>query len=460
MNPNDPNNSTQPAPVTPTQPPAETPVATSPSGPANEQSAAVPAPVVPQIPKSGGKKKLLVGGLIALVILVLLGAGFVFAFYLPNRPATVYNTSVDRSGEAFKEVINRATEKSRLERFTKSDLNLTIQAKAGGQTFDGSYTTQFDKDKSKGTLTLKSNTDDIDLNLSADFISEILAGKQFPNSYFRVNGLAPLVEAGVLPSTLAKYDKQWIGVDAAYFESMLGSYANTTEEQQQQQLSSEDITEMVRAATDATAEYVFTSNASKAVFTNQGFVKAETINNTKMNQYNVSLNTANATAYCKALAERVMGTSGYKKTPFAGGDQEAAKKDALKSCDDNAKDAGDKNTFTIWVDTGRKLIHKVRVTPKEKADQYVEFGQNYVGGSEVGFFVHYHSDTEQQDATFTLNSNIETGNASGTLQFEGKGDNPFSVTVKLEAKPFEGSIDVTPPAASTPLQEVLRQLGF
>lgn len=55
---------------------------------------------------AGGKKKWFVPALVGGAAVLLLAGGYVFAMYLPNRPESVFSTSLQRSGQAVDKLVD------------------------------------------------------------------------------------------------------------------------------------------------------------------------------------------------------------------------------------------------------------------------------------------------------------------------------------------------------------------
>lgn len=410
-------------------------------------------------PKNRKKKLFLIGGLLTLAIL--LAGGYVFGYYIPNRPENVWKTSIKRSGEAFNKLITSATEPSKLDSFKKSDITMNIDATYAGGSYKGSFDVKFDAAKSNGELTFASkNEDTSSQSLNAKFMSELAANSQYPNIYFQISGLRSLGLDSFMPA-LAEYDGTWISVDAAYLQS-LGNVP-TAEETDAKELASEDIAELARTAAAVTAEYVFNPDPQKAVFEQRSFVGKEKINSINTYHYQVGIDQNNARAYCRAMIERITATDAYKKLPWVNETTiERDTEQAIKECQDISFEGIDKQVFDLWVDTKYKLIYKIRAADVDTPDVYTEIGQVYRGGDDVSLFVAYHDESNQTDGKFTLDINMATNTTKGTFVLTGKqgDDEPYIVTINVGAQPYDGDVQVQPPANTVPLRDVLQKLGL
>lgn len=409
-------------------------------------------------PKSG-KKKLIVPFIILVVLLMLMGGVYAFAFYIPNRPENVWSNGVNRSGQALKALVEKSTAEDNAEKFTKSDIALDIEATAQEQTYNGSFVAKVDGNNTNGNLKFATSGGEEQLSLGADLISKVAEGNQLPDSYVRLNGLKQLASLGILPKTYNKYDNKWIAIEAEYLETILSP---EDIEQQKEQLSTADITELTNAFMTPTLDRVFSTEPDKAVFENREFVGKEDVDGKATYHYKVGVNKENFVAYCKAAAESVMSTSAYQKTPFAQPNNLQQEKDAaMKSCDESGADIKTEDVFDLWIDNEQKIIYKVRFTDKEQPDAYVDIGQNYDGGDNIEFFAHYHDGQSQTDANFTISTNLSSGSTTGKVQVENKGQGfPYTLTVTLTAKPYDGEVDTTTPEPNIPIQKILKELGL
>lgn len=450
-----PTNVTMPT-VEPTQP-ATTPTPTTPtpqaSWPPTDQQPFVTAP------QKTGKKKFIVIAIIVGIIVAIAGSVYAFAFYIPSRPENIWNSGINRSGQALKGLVQKTSEQIDNESYAKSEVTLDVAASVQGQSFSGSINGKFDQTGTNSKLTLASNSDQIDLDLSADIISRIAEGQQLPDSYVRVQGLKKLAAMDLLPPKLSTFDNKWIAIEADYLESVLSPQEI---EAQQEQLTSDDYNELANAALEPTLDRVFSTEPSKAVFENREFVGKEDVDGKSAYHYKVGINTANYVSYCKALVDSIMSTNAFTKTPYADKDNvESQKQQAHQSCDNIGEDVDPENVFDLWIDAKQKIIYKIRLTDEEQPGAYLDLGQNYDGGDNIEFFAHFHDNSSLTDAHVTLSTNIKDGDTTGKITVESKSEAfPYNMSITLNAKPYDGEIDTTTPQPTIPVEKVLRALGL
>lgn len=452
---------TPPSPVSP-QPtvPAQSPLTPSDSAP-GQSGISNQFPAATAVSPPPKKKKTKLFAAIAIFVVVLLGAGYVFAFYIPNKPQNVYKTGLNRSGQAIDKIINQATEQKALATIKRTNITGSINATASGATYSGNLDVKFDPSKSNGSLTIATTQQDqAEQKLTANFISDLPAGTQYPNIYFQVSGLKSFGLADIIPA-LADYDGKWISIDADYLKS-LGAQAATAQDTEKQQLSAADISELARAATKATTDYVFTADPKKAIFVQKQFVGKETVDGIKAYHYVVGYNKDNSKAYCSALINSVFSTNAYKKLPWVDASTiEDQKKNSIKDCQDSVDTGKDSETLDMWVDAKYKLIHKVRSYDNDKKDSYTDLGQTYTGGDDVTFFVTSHEASTSTDGNITLKLNLKTYDTQATITYKSTDkDSPYDVKITAEAKPYTQDIKTDKPANVIPVKDVLNKLGY
>lgn len=462
-----------PSPAPPAQPaqPAQ-PVAAPPSQPAPLPPTTDPQTIIqndalagfPPMaqPKRSNKKRIILAAVAALLIIAAT-ATYVLAFYIPNRPENVWQTSVERTGEAAKKLTAAATDKSKIDSYKKSDIKVKVDAEYADYKYNGELKLIFDTKKYNGELNFTSDGPNSDSEeIKTKFIAEVPDNSQFPNAYLQVTGLKSLVGAGILPAEFGTYDGKWIALESAYLES-LGTTRLTEEIKSSDDISSEDIAQLSAAVTEVTAERVFSNDPNKAVFENRGFVKRDTVDGKKTYQYKVGLNKDHAREYCKAMVDRVMSTKAYKNIAKFEDDQLSKEKESARNeCQDMKLDGfKDDQTYDVWVDAKYKLIYKVRIPDADQSGTYTDIGQNYTGGDEVSLFVKYHSREGKTDASFSLTFNTANSNTTGKYTYESRArEKTTKATIILEAKPYKGEIDVTVPAGAVSIQEVLKKIGL
>lgn len=460
----------QPEVISPTTPPPPvTPPAASPQSqptpPATNSPSYQPGqvysgsggilPVIKQ-DKSPKKKRLLIGGILAAVIL--LGLGGVFAFYLPNKPENVWSAGLNRSGQTVDKLVVAATEEQKLAKVENSEFSGTAEANIDGETYKGSFNSRYDANQSNNSFSYKADGQSEDFNVK--LLTDLAENQDYPDIYFQIAGLRSLGVDQYMPGA-EKYDGKWISVSSAYLKSVVPT-EKEAETDKNPQFTSQDAAELSRIVSRTTQEYVFTSEPDKAVLVRKSFVGTEAIeNNISANHYIVGIHKENAKKYCRALIDSFMSAEAYKHIPEVNpATIDKDKQEAIKSCEEGVdKDIDDKDEFDMWIDKKRKLISKVRFTNTEEKGDYVEVGQTYTDGDVVPLFMKMHSDKDKYDGTITLEADMKNSITKGSLNFETTGDQKGSFKASFEFKPIDGDVTIEKPADAIPIEEVMKAFG-
>ncbi len=349
-------------------------------------------------PRKRKKTYLLIGAVVSLVLA--LGAGFVFAYYLPNRPQNVYKTGLNHSGRAITTLVSKATEQKALDSFKKTEINATADASFNGGSYSGTFNVKLDTTKADGNASFTAKeTGSLDKVFTAKFKAALDSGAQYPNAYFQLSGFKSFGLDSYWPA-VADFDGKWIAVEAAYLKS-IGVPPTTAQQTAQKQFTTADFTELAKTTADVTSEYVLTANPTRAVFVNKKFVAKESVDGISAYHYQVGLNKDHLKNYCTVMVDRLLATNAYKKLPWVDTNNLEAEKTSMKTdCEDSTKDIKESDTFDMWVDAKYKLIYKFRITDPNNAEAYTDIGQHYSGTNEVSLFVNYHDGKSKKMQAF------------------------------------------------------------
>ncbi len=208
---------------------------------------------------------------------------------------------------------------------------------------------------------------------------------------------------------------------------------------------------------------MFTSDTEKSVFVNKQYLGKEDVEGVGTFHYEVGLDKANYKEYCEAVSKVFLDSPAYKKL-FSKTDQEleANKQSLGDDCKKASDEIKDDHTFEMWIDSKYKLIKKVRVySNKDDKGEYFEFGQNYDGSDKVSFFFASASDKGGFNSKTTLTTDLNTGESSGELTFNGGSDTgKYDGKITLTAKPLGDDFDITPPSDAVKIEKVLKDIGI
>ncbi len=408
----------------------------------------------------GQKKRLLFGGVIVMVLA--LAAAFVFAYYLPNRPNSVFKTGLDRSGKALNMFVDATTQKAKLDAFKKTEMTAKVDATYQGGSFSGTLTSKFDPTHLDSGLDITAKSSgDASKVFSARLLAQLQKNSQYPDIYFKLSGLKNFGLDVFLPA-IDDYDGKWIAIDSSYLKS-LGAPPITANDTKKKQITADDVTEFTKATSAVTADYVLTSSPQRAVLEQKKFIAKETVDGISAYHYEVGINKQHAKDYCQALINKLYETQLLKKM---NGDESAdslnsGKKNEIESCQRSAGDIKDDTTFDLWVNAKNKVIYKARFAEKNNNDAYTEVGQNSSGLDNISLFINFHDGKAKTDAKFSLDTNLNTNTTQGVFTVVSKSsDGGYNIKVSLEAKPYKGDIKVSKPNGAIPISEVLKKFGI
>jgi hypothetical protein len=407
--------------------------------------------------RSPWKKWALLAGVPLLV--VLLGSGYVFGIYIPNKPANVYKSGISRTGMVANKLALAGTQKTQLDTIKKG-MNFSgsvVVDDPDGKRHSGTFSTKSDDKQSDSQLTY--SPDETKNDFSANVLTDLASGAQYPSIYFRLSGMAALA-GEAMPPELQQFDNKWISITPEYLQSLIPSEDT---QNSKNKLTADDVAELTKTFIATTDEYVFTNDQTKNVLVNKGFVVKEKIEGHSADKYTVGIDKQHAKDYCKVLITNIMGTTAYKHIPYITTDNlESDKTAAIKECqqgiDDGIKAS---DTFDMWVDTKTKLIAKVRFDDKTNKGDYIEIGQSYMGGKTLPLYYYANYPGEHYNARISLSVDMDSNTTKGSVNVNA-GDNGkiWKVVVSLTVKPNDGDVQITKPASSIPMQQVLQTLGL
>jgi hypothetical protein len=395
------------------------------------------------------------------VLVVLIGGGYVFGMYLPNKPENVYKTGLGRTGKAVDALLSAGTEKTKLDTIKKGTEvsgSVVVQGPNNNR-YSGTFSSNSDDKHSNSNLTY--SPDKTTEDFKAQVLTELADGQPYPNLYFKLTGLSAIGGDQIAPQ-LAQYDGKWINVSPSYIESLIPADPDTAQDANNS-LTPEDVTELSRAVITTTREYVFTNDPTKNVLVQNSFKGTETVDGQAAYRYEMGLNKQHSKDFCKAIITNVMATKAYKHIPGVPHDNLAeTQKSAITGCqqeiDTNLKDS---DTFDMWVSKKTKLISKVRFTDDNQKGTYVDIGQNYTGGSNLPMYTAYHNDAEHYNVKVSLNADLDTNTTKASVAVDtGQGKDTWSVHVNMTFKPNKNSVTYTKPADSVSIEQVLQTLSI
>lgn len=396
----------------------------------------------------------------AAAIVVLGTAGYVFGYYLPNKPENVYKSALTNTGKGYDELVAYLDNKELENKFKTTDVSGTFKLESDGFSTDGTFSAK--GDEKNGTF-----SGDIGLGttrLKIDGVAKDAENSDSPDVYLKFGGIKGLGANFGMPE-LDNLDDQWIGIDHSFLDTYLnqieaasGVEATAPEMKTPKR---EDVTDAAKAVGEVSKKYLFTSNEETAVFKLKEYVKTETVDGKNTNHYKVTADKAHLKAFSKELGEKLDKTklNDWAKETYSKNISELLDTEGMQKSVDDIKDG---DTFDIWVNKDTKLVHKVRFTDTANANTYFDLGFNYSGGDEKPFFIKVVSDTDgnKMDVGLNFSINTKTNVYKAELDVKGEGDTAVAANIKAEIKPGTGTVKAEAPAGAITLSDALSQIGL
>lgn len=405
--------------------------------------------------KFGGKGWLKLGLPIAIVVAVLLAAAvYALAFYLPSRPANVYESSLSNTGKALDELIAYSEEQQEVK---YQSVNFD-----GSLKYSGLMVAEADLNGvigQNGNSRAEVNINYMGSKFKGELLFNKLEGNNSPDVYFKVNGIKQIFSGS---KELAKLDGQWLVVDHTLVESLKNRAESTAGVEAQSQTDAAPTMAQINDATTklqaVNKKYIFTTDPKNAVLKKQKFVGEETVNGRSVYHYKVTYNKDNLKAYVDAVGKALDSSQlndWAKKTYDKNISQMLDIEDAKKQIDE----AKDGYNFDLWADKQTKLVQSVKFTSKDKKST-VTISQNYTGGDTFPMSIKINGengDKSQGSATFGVTVNTDTNKIIFDMSSDNLGSKDQTLSGKFSLTPSNEPVEITVPKQSTSINKVLQQ---
>ncbi len=437
-----PENTTEPTPNTEATPVTE-PVTTS-TTPTVDSASVVTSSV---------KKKLPVMAIAALVAIVVLGgsAAAYFGIVVANKPENLWAKALTNTGKGYDRLVTYADS----QKDTKgAKINGTFKFDSKDVVVDGTIDSKFYEKDSE----TKIDAGAVGQRFTLEALTHTTDTSANPDIYLRVNGLKGIdkvlgAEAAGAGEQFAAFDNQWYFIDHTLLDQVEKSA--TKSDSGIQNVKLQDVTDFARALGEPTKQYVFTDDASKAVFVVKQNVGKEKLDDRGAYHYKVGINKNHLKAYNQALCDKALSTKLYKA--ISSGKSEA---DLKRQCEDT-KDLDsikDTDTADVWVDTSTKLVRKITFNDPKVAGDFVSVGLNYNGGDEYPFYVTINASEDEPKGKATVGVTLNTKKNTATVKadFDGTDDGKaIKFTLNATIQPNNDKLEFKKPDGAKSLMELL-----
>jgi hypothetical protein len=424
------------------------------SAPASTKVFSPSDPSAPAKSRRMPTKKILIPVLAA--VLVLGGAAaFYFGYYM--NPSVIYGQSLKNTGKGYDTLVNYADQQSK--------------ASNQGYTGAGTYKITSSSVSTDGKLAFKGDgqNDDLtfDLGLGASRVNgdirTIKSAGTSPDIYLKagnIKGLGTVMGLPELDPELAKLDNNWIVIDHTLIDSLnaQAAQANTSTATSP---TREQILDEARAFGRVNQQYLFSTAKDKAVMKVVKKYGVETVGGHKAYHYKVALQKDNVKKYILAQKDALKSSQlndWLKKNKY-----DTAAYAAFDDSANSTKDIKTSDTFDLWSDVNQRVVYKVRFNgTTNPADNYVDVGLDYKGGTNYPFFIASKSKTSGQTTDFSIVTTVNTKSSNTDLKLNLKtdGSNGVTLTSDFNFKPSTTAIKIDKPANAIPLSQVLSDLGL
>lgn len=397
-------------------------------------------------------KKLLVGIAALVVLVVVLAGGYVFAFYLPNRPANVYKTGLDNTGKAVDTLVSYSQQQQ-----TAHYKSVALQGTVNVASAGGSYDVTLDGSADK--------SGDVSANISADIVGQKIAGSiksiavknsTAPDIYFQVNKAQKLLSQ----YGLQKYNGQWIAVDHTVLDTLLNKYAQNATQKTVAPTDAQ-INDAVTKIQAVNKQYLFTTDSSTAVLTKQKFLGKVQLNGRTAYHYKVGYNKAHLQAYVTAV-KKALDSSQLNNWSQAANKKPLSQVVNFSDIDKMIQNATSNYTFDLWIDGSTKLVSKLQFTDPKDSSSSFSLSQNYTGGDQYPFALSFSgkdSSGNPSSGTLDLTLNQKTNKTTLKLTSSSQSSNgKTTANANFSLTPGNSTLHVTAPSSSTPVTTVINDV--
>lgn len=420
------------------------------------------APIITTHKKS--HKKLWMSALVLLVLLGL-GAGYAFAFYLPNTPDNVYKSSLTNSGLAADKLIDYSRMQQQAH-YKSTSFDGKLNVKSPDVSFDASL--NGDVSKTDGQVQASADVMGQQVKANVKYITK--SGNDAPDIYVQASGAKTFLNQNGL-GAYAKLDGKWIAIDHTIvdaYRSGLQQAAKAMSNNEANKIkapTTSQIYDAVNKVQVVNKQYIFSTDPSKAVLTKNQYLGKETVNGRMMYHYKVGYNKAHLKAYitsvCQALDNSQLNDWAKQVDSGSKNISDVINCDTSGNSIDQLKSG---YTFDMWADAKTKLIGKLTFTDTANKNDTFSLSQNYTGGVVYPFSVNLASKDDSGNPTnITLGYSVNsaTHKVSMTLNANTK-DSSGTTTVSgsLNATPSNNSVTVTAPKGAEPVTNVLKSLDL
>jgi hypothetical protein len=409
--------------------------------------------------KKSKKRPILIA--LAVLLVLLLGGGYVFAIYLPNTPNGVYARSLNYSNRAYDKFVAYENDQAQ-KAYKGADTTGKFNVSGGGIAGDGTFSSKSSGGNSTGTLSL----DAVGQKFGANFRSLQPAGQASPDLYFQVTGIKSLFDGYGLKQYDA-LDGQWIAVDHTLIDGAASAASGDTTTN----ITGKAMTPTQAEFQDALKrigvvdrQYLFTTDKSKAVLVKQAYLGKSTEDGRSVYGYKMGYDKANLKSYSAAVAAALDASSLNAWVKQADGGKSFSQVIDTGSLNKSIDSAKADYSFNMYVDAKTKTIHQFHFADSPNPVKgFFNLGLNYTGTKAVPFVFEFNTNDSGQttDVKLVATINTDTNKLDFDLNVNASSvGSPIKATATMEVTPSNDTVNVTAPAGAVPIMTVLNSTGL
>lgn len=435
------------------------------SEPAAEPSPAGQPVVTMRLKRRLSKPLLFVGVGVAAVLLI--GGGYVFGFYLPNLPQNVFSASMSNTAAAIDHLLDYSKQQNAVN-YKSMAYDGTLTVKSPSASFDATLSGNADqKGNSSSTLSGDVMGQKMTVNLRTIHVHDDAS----PDMYFQVNGVKQVLAMSGLSDgldSIGALDGQWLSIDHTLIDTYAAQLKSSDNTQSAQDAlvmpTYAQVDDAARKVQAVNKRYLFTTDSTHAILTQQKFIGQEVADGHTLNHYTVGYNKMHFESYVEALKGALDGSSLNEWSKKANGGKSLSTTldlDSMKS--DIAKSKGT-YTFDLWADTKTKLVSKVAFKNPDDASSVFALSQGYTGGSNYPFSMTFNGkDDTGNDQNAVINFGLDTASHKITANMamtSKASDGTTQLNLSLHAQPSNDTVTISAPAGATSINNLLNELGL
>jgi len=394
--------------------------------------------------------------IIAIVVVLGLVVGYIFAFYLPAQPGNVYKSGLTNTGKALDALITYA-DAHKTSDYKSASFTGSAQVKSAEGSFDFDASGSVDK---KGNASASISADIVGQKIQASVRSVLPKKGTTPDLYFQINNADKLLTQ----YGLQKYSEKWITVDHTMLDT-LAKAAEDNKDKNAPQVTAPSYAQ-VRDAIDKVQalnkQYLFTTDSQYAVLQGQQFLAKEQIHDRTQYHYKVAYNKDHLKTYL-AEVKKALDSSKLNEWSEATNHKKLSEQIKFADTEKEVAKAKDDYKFDVWVDAKTRVVSQLQFTDVKDSSSKFTIGQNYTGGDQYPFSLSAndkddHGHPESGTLNLTIDKNTQKVSADIKFSAQDESGKSFDITASFAVTPSNKDVKVEAPKDATPINDVIIDL--